>query len=91
MRLTSSATWGGDRASGLRAVVGRLSFPGGMNTSRINPAAVNSTELIYDFRFADVSAENEPSRRNTIEVNSGIVREDFGVCESTQNNYASGG
>jgi len=66
-------------------------FPGGMNTSRINPAAVNSTELIYDFHFGDVSAENEPSRRNTIEINSGIVREDFGICESTQNNYASGG
>jgi choline monooxygenase len=66
-------------------------FPGGMNTSRINPAAVNSTELIYDFHFGDVSAESEPSRRNTIEVNSGIVREDFGICESTQNNYASGG
>jgi choline monooxygenase len=52
---------------------------------------VNSTELIYDFYFADESAENEPLRRNTIEVNSGIVREDFGICESTQNNYASGG
>ena len=65
-------------------------FPGGMNTSRINPASVGSTELIYDFYFADVSVEGEASRRNTVEVNCDIVREDFGICEHTQNNYASG-
>jgi choline monooxygenase len=65
-------------------------FPGGMNTSRINPISVGSTELIYDFYFADLSAQNEASRRNTIEINCGIVREDFGICEHTQNNYASG-
>ncbi len=65
-------------------------FPGGMNTSRINPLAVNSTELIYDFYFADISADGAASRRNTIDVNCGIVREDFGICETTQENYASG-
>jgi choline monooxygenase len=61
-----------------------------MNTSRINPASVGSTELIYDFYFADLSVESEASRRNTVEVNCDIVREDFGICEHTQNNYASG-
>lgn len=66
-------------------------FPGGMNTSRINPLNVGATELIYDFYFSDISAENAASRRNTIDVNCGIVREDFGICESTQENYASGG
>ncbi len=29
-------------------------FPGGMNTSRINPLAVKPTELIYDFYFAEI-------------------------------------
>jgi choline monooxygenase len=66
-------------------------FPGGMNTSRINPISVNSTEIIYDFYFSDISAESETARRNTIDTNCGIVREDFGICEHTQNNYASGG
>jgi choline monooxygenase len=65
-------------------------FPGGMNTSRINPISVSSTEIIYDFYFSDTSAESEPARRNTIDINCGIVREDFGICEQTQNNYASG-
>jgi choline monooxygenase len=66
-------------------------FPGGMNTSRINPLAVNSTELIYDFYFSDTGEESAPSRRSTIDVNCAIVREDFGICEHTQNNYVSGG
>jgi choline monooxygenase len=65
-------------------------FPGGMNTSRINPTAVNSTDLLYDFYFADTSEAAEAARRRTIDVNCGIVREDFGICEHTQNNYASG-
>jgi choline monooxygenase len=65
-------------------------FPGGMNTSRINPHSVDSTELIYHFYFADISAAGEVTRRNTIDVNCGIVREDFGICQGTQENYASG-
>jgi choline monooxygenase len=66
-------------------------FPGGMNISRINPLSVDTTELIYNFCFADTSAETASSRRSTIDTNCGIVREDFGICEHTQKNYASGG
>jgi choline monooxygenase len=66
-------------------------FPGGMNISRINPRSVDTTELIYNFCFADISAESASSRRSTIDTNCGIVREDFGICEHTQENYASGG
>ena len=66
-------------------------FPGGMNISRINPLSVDTTELIYNFCFADTSAESASSRRGTIDTNCGIVREDFGICEHTQKNYASGG
>ncbi len=65
-------------------------FPGGMNTSRINPLSVDTTEIMYDFYFADTSTESEPARQRTIEINCGIVREDFGICEHTQLNYASG-
>jgi choline monooxygenase len=66
-------------------------FPGGMNTSRINPISAGLTEIIYDFYFSDASADSEASRKNTIETNCGIVREDFWICENTQSNYASGG
>jgi choline monooxygenase len=65
-------------------------FPGGMNTSRINPTAVDRTELTYDFYFADLGEAGAEARRRTIEVNCDIVREDFGICEGTQQNYASG-
>jgi len=65
-------------------------FPGGMNISRINPLAVDLTEQIYHFLFADISPETEAARIRTIETNCAIVREDFGICEHTQRNLASG-
>ena len=65
-------------------------FPGGMNTSRINPLSVDETELVYHFYFADTAAATAAERQRTIETNCAIVREDFGICEHTQRNYASG-
>jgi len=65
-------------------------FPGGMNTSRINPLGPDATELVYHFYFADVSDATAEARRATIATNCAIVREDFGICEHTQRNYASG-
>ena len=65
-------------------------FPGGMNTSRINPLRVQATELIYHFYFADTTEATAAARARTIETNCAIVREDFGICEHTQRNMASG-
>ena len=65
-------------------------FPGGMNTSRINPTNAGETELVYHFYFADTSEATAAARAQTIATNCGIVREDFGICEHTQRNYASG-
>ncbi len=65
-------------------------FPGGMNTSRINPLSVEQTELVYHFYFADTSEATAEERARTIAVNCSVVREDFGICEHTQRNYASG-
>jgi len=65
-------------------------FPGGMNTSRINPLSVDATELVYHFYFADTTEASEAARSRTIETNCAIVREDFSVCEHTQRNLASG-
>ena len=65
-------------------------FPGGMNTSRINPTSAGETELVYHFYFADTSEAAAETRARTIATNCQIVREDFGICEHTQRNYASG-
>ena len=65
-------------------------FPGGMNTSRIVPLGPGETELVYHFYFRDASEAAQAARTRTIEINSGIIREDFGICEHTQRNYASG-
>lgn len=65
-------------------------FPGGMNTSRINPLGPERTELVYHFYFADCSEAGAEARQQTIEGNCAIVEEDFGICEDTQRNYASG-
>ncbi len=63
-------------------------FAGGMNTSRIVPLAVDRTELVYHFYFDP--AVDPVQRDRIIETNCAIVREDFGICEQTQRNLASG-
>lgn len=65
-------------------------YPDGMNTSRILPLDEGRTQLIYNFYFADLSAEKLPAHRRTIETNCEIVREDFGICEISQGNLAAG-
>jgi choline monooxygenase len=65
-------------------------FPGGMNISRINPVAIDATVITYDFLFADRSDAAAQTRRRTIDGTCAIVREDFGICETTQRNYLSG-
>jgi choline monooxygenase len=64
-------------------------FSGGMNTSRINPLDHQKTELIYNFYFADTGAAAEAARRDTIERNLAVVREDFEICIETHKNYAT--
>jgi choline monooxygenase len=66
-------------------------FDGGMNTSRINPIDEGRTELLYHYYFADLSEETKVARDNTVEGSLAVVREDFGICEITHQNYVSGG
>ncbi len=65
-------------------------FDGGMNTSRINPLGTDKTEQIYNFYFADTSAEKKPSHDSTIAGNLAVVREDYSICVQTHGNYATG-
>jgi choline monooxygenase len=66
-------------------------FEGGMNTSRINPLAVDRTEQLYDFHFADTSPGGAPARYDTVERNVAVVHQDVGVCADIHRNYAAGG
>jgi choline monooxygenase len=65
-------------------------FEGGMNTSRINPLAVDRTEQIYHFYFADVSEQAAAFRDRTVASNLAVVREDCDICLETHKNYAAG-
>jgi choline monooxygenase len=66
-------------------------FDGGMNTSRVNPLDEGRTELLYHYYFADLSESTKESRDRSVEGSLAVVREDFGICEITHQNYASGG
>ncbi len=65
-------------------------FPEGMNTSRIVPVDEKRTRLVYNFFFRDAAPERAAANDRTIEINCGIVREDFGICETAQGNLESG-
>jgi choline monooxygenase len=65
-------------------------FPGGMNTSRINPLSVDRTELDYNYYFADHSDATKAERDRTIAGSLAIVAEDFEICLHTNRNYRSG-
>ncbi len=59
-------------------------YEGVLDTNRVRPIAVDRTEVVFDFYFADVS---EPAReRNLASINVGdrIQQEDLDICESVQ-------
>ena len=66
-------------------------FDGGMNTSRVNPIDEGHTELLYHYYFADLSDATRATRDRSVEGSLSVVREDFGICEITHQNYATGG
>ena len=64
-------------------------YEGLMDTNIVRPRGVNSTEVIFDFYFADTS---EPAReRNlaSIAMSERIQAEDVAICESVQRGLAS--
>ena len=62
-------------------------FANGFNTSRINPLAIDRTELVYHYYFADSVPLDEKER--TVAGSIEVVRQDFEVCLHTNRNYAS--
>jgi choline monooxygenase len=61
-----------------------------MDTNLVLPLAVDRTDVIFDFFFADVSEHAEPRNHASIEMSERIQLEDVGICRSVQRGLASG-
>ena len=60
-----------------------------MDTNLVMPTGVDTTEVIFDFFFADPSEEARVRHRASIDVSEKIQDEDVGICESVQRGLQS--
>ena len=65
-------------------------YPGGFNTSRINPLSESRTELLYHFYFQDTSEAARAEQLATVESNMAVIREDFAICVEIHGNFEAG-
>lgn len=59
-------------------------YEGVMDTNLVRPLAVNKTEVIFDFYFADVTERAREHNLASIEVGQRIQEEDLAICRSVQ-------
>jgi choline monooxygenase len=64
-------------------------YEGVMDTNFVRPLAVDRTEVIFDFYFADVSESARESNVASINVGECIQQEDVDICESVQRGLTS--
>jgi choline monooxygenase len=64
-------------------------YGGAMDTNLVIPRGVDRTEVIFDFYFADVSADAQPRNQASIAVSHQIQLEDLSVCVSVQRGLRS--
>jgi phenylpropionate dioxygenase-like ring-hydroxylating dioxygenase large terminal subunit len=64
-------------------------YGGTMDTNLVIPRAVDRTEVIFDFYFADVSESARAANLESIAVSEQIQQEDVGICESVQRGLQS--
>ena len=64
-------------------------YQGMLDTNLVRPLAVDRTEVIFDFYFADVSASALERNFASIEVSDRIQQEDLDICESVQRGLRS--
>jgi len=64
-------------------------YEGMLDTNFVRPLAVDRTEVIFDFYFADVSASALERNLASIEVSDRIQQEDLDICESVQRGLRS--
>lgn len=64
-------------------------YEGVMDTNLVIPLAVDRTEVIFDYYFADVSESARERNLASIAVSERIQAEDVAICESVQRGLAS--
>jgi choline monooxygenase len=64
-------------------------YEGVLDTNLVRPLAVDRTEVIFDFYFADVSEAALDRNLASIEVGDRIQQEDLDICESVQRGLRS--
>jgi choline monooxygenase len=64
-------------------------YAGAMDTNLVIPRAVDKTEVIFDFYFADLSKRARARHRASIEVSQQIQDEDVAICAAVQRGLSS--
>lgn len=64
-------------------------YDGVMDTNLVIPRAVDKTDVVFDFYFADCSEEAKERMRASIEVGDRIQDEDVAICHSVQRGLRS--
>ena len=64
-------------------------YEGVLDTNLVRPLAIDRTEVIFDFHFADVSEAARERNLASIEVGDRIQQEDLDICESVQRGLRS--
>ena len=64
-------------------------YQGAIDTNLVLPLGVDRCEAIFDYYFADLSAEASAQNRASIAVSEQIQEEDAAICESVQRGLGS--
>jgi choline monooxygenase len=64
-------------------------YEGVLDTNLVRPLAVDRTEVIFDFYFADTSESASERNLASIAVGDRIQQEDLDICESVQRGLQS--
>jgi choline monooxygenase len=64
-------------------------YEGVMDANLVRPLAIDRTEVIFDFYFADVSETSRERNRASVDVGERIQQEDLDICESVQRGLTS--
>lgn len=59
-------------------------YEGVLDTNLVRPIAIDRTQVVFDFYFADVSDAARERNLASIDVGDRIQREDLDICESVQ-------
>jgi choline monooxygenase len=64
-------------------------YEGVLDTNLVRPIAIDRTEVVFDFYFADVSEAARERNLASINVGDRIQQEDLDICESVQRGLGS--